>query len=98
VLRRDAERLRVADNAASSALRPWERVGARVGEEIVVLDGGVYVWVPPGEFMMGSNDGEDWEKPVHKVQLTRGFWLGKAHGDQRAVLRLLCGDGAGVSW
>ncbi|MBR5709873.1 MAG: formylglycine-generating enzyme family protein [Thermoguttaceae bacterium] len=31
-------------------------------------------WCPPGEFMMGSPNGYDCEKP-HKVTLTRGFWL-----------------------
>jgi len=35
------------------------------------------VWIPPGEFMMGSNDGRDEEKPVHRVKLTKGFWMGK---------------------
>jgi formylglycine-generating enzyme required for sulfatase activity len=56
--------------------RAWERSGCAVGEEIVGPDGGVYVWVPPGSFMMGSDDGEEREKPVHGVQLA-GFWLGK---------------------
>jgi formylglycine-generating enzyme required for sulfatase activity len=35
------------------------------------------VWIPPGEFMMGSNDGQDNEKPLHRVRLTKGFWMGK---------------------
>jgi formylglycine-generating enzyme required for sulfatase activity len=35
------------------------------------------VWIPPGEFMMGSNDEEDVEKPAHRVKLTKGFWMGK---------------------
>lgn len=35
-----------------------------------------FVWVPGGCFMMGSNDGESFEKPVHQVCL-RGFWLGR---------------------
>jgi formylglycine-generating enzyme required for sulfatase activity len=33
------------------------------------------VYVPPGEFMMGSNDYDE-EKPVHPVRVVRGFWLG----------------------
>ena len=49
----------------------------RAGEETTGPDGGTYVWVPAGEFMMGSADGRDNEKPVHKVQITKGFWLGK---------------------
>ena len=35
------------------------------------------VYVSPGSFMMGSNTGLDNEKPVHKVTLTKGFWMGK---------------------
>jgi formylglycine-generating enzyme required for sulfatase activity len=35
-----------------------------------------FVWIPGGCFMMGSDDGEQYEKPVHQVCL-RGFWLGK---------------------
>lgn len=32
------------------------------------------VWIPPGTFEMGSNDGNIDETPRHKVQLT-GFWM-----------------------
>ena len=35
------------------------------------------IYVSPGSFMMGSNTGLDNEKPVHKVTLTKGFWMGK---------------------
>ena len=35
------------------------------------------VWVAPGEFNMGSNEGAADEKPVHRVQITKGFWMGK---------------------
>lgn len=34
------------------------------------------VRIPPGEFLMGSDDGMDNEKPVHRVRL-EGFWIGK---------------------
>jgi formylglycine-generating enzyme required for sulfatase activity len=33
-------------------------------------------WIPPGTFQMGSNDGEDDEKPVHTVRITRDFYMG----------------------
>jgi len=36
-----------------------------------------FVWIPPGEFMMGSNDGSSNEKPVHRVAIRKGFWMGK---------------------
>ena len=35
------------------------------------------VWVEPGRFRMGSEHGEDDERPVHEVQITKGFWVGK---------------------
>lgn len=37
----------------------------------------VMVYVPAGEFMMGSNDGCDDEKPVHKVKIEQAFYMGK---------------------
>ena len=45
-----------------------------------MLPGGVrmeMVYVAPGSFQMGSENGEDDEKPVHKVTLTKGYWIGK---------------------
>jgi len=74
------------------AAKPWEREGSHVGEEIEGPDGAVYVWVPPGEFMMGtagvhaagfwvrvfgSTDGYADERPAHRVRITQGFWLAK---------------------
>ena len=37
----------------------------------------VMVYVPAGEFMMGSNDGSSDEKPVHKVKIEQAFYMGK---------------------
>ena len=38
------------------------------------------VWCPPGEFLMGSPEGEegrfDDEGPQHRVRISRGFWMG----------------------
>ncbi len=52
-----------------------------VPRNTLLLPGGVpmaFAFVPPGSFLMGSNhpDGEDEEKPVHRVTLTKGFFLG----------------------
>jgi formylglycine-generating enzyme required for sulfatase activity len=44
------------------------------------LGGGVkmeFVRIPAGTFMMGSNNGRGNEKPVHKVTITRPFYIGK---------------------
>ena len=35
------------------------------------------VWVPPGEFDMGSERGHPSERPVHRVRISKGFWMGK---------------------
>ena len=52
-----------------------------------------FVWIPPGEFQMGSPESEegrfDDEGPVHEVGITRGFWLGKyevTQGEWEAVM------------
>jgi len=34
-------------------------------------------WVASGGFPMGSTDGAARERPVHSVQISRGFWVGK---------------------
>lgn len=39
-------------------------------------DGIIMVYIPAGEFTMGSNDGEDDEKPPHQVYLD-AYWMGK---------------------
>ena len=38
-----------------------------------------FVWIPAGEFRMGSTSSEadDDKRPVMRVRLSRGFWLGK---------------------
>jgi formylglycine-generating enzyme required for sulfatase activity len=55
------------ESAPSATLAPSFR--NRIGMEFVLI--------PAGEFQMGSNDGADDEKPVHRVRITRPFYLGK---------------------
>jgi formylglycine-generating enzyme len=44
-------------------------------------DGLVYVWIPPGSFLMGCSDGDNEcfaeENPRHRVTLSHGFWIGQ---------------------
>ena len=35
------------------------------------------VYIPPGEFMMGSDDGEPGERPVRRVVIREGFYMGR---------------------
>lgn len=39
-------------------------------------DGSILIEIPAGEFTMGSNDGDEDEKPVHKVYLDK-YYIGK---------------------
>ncbi len=50
--------------------------------ELKLTAGGVehvFVWIPPGRFLMGSleGEGEENERPQHQVEITSGFWMGK---------------------
>ena len=46
------------------------------GQQRIGPDGQTLVWVPSGSFMMGSDDGPDDERPIHRVTLD-GFWIGR---------------------
>ena len=54
-------------------------------EKSQVFDGIEFIWIPPGEFRMGSTSrhADSDEKPVTRVRITRGFWLGKYEVTQR---------------
>ena len=41
------------------------------------ITGMEFVLIPAGTFEMGSNDGNDNEKPVHRVTISQPFYLGK---------------------
>ncbi len=41
------------------------------------------VWVPFGEFVMGSENGKSDEQPVRKVTIGDGFWIGRFEVTQR---------------
>jgi len=56
-------------------------IGPVEGESwIAELEDGVkmeFMPVPAGHFMMGSNEGDDDERPVHRVEFKRSFWMAK---------------------
>jgi formylglycine-generating enzyme required for sulfatase activity len=62
-------------------------------------DGLDYVWIPPGEYMMGCSPGDkecrDDERPAHEVEITRGFWMGRTEVTEAAWARFLGGKVAG---
>jgi formylglycine-generating enzyme required for sulfatase activity len=56
-------------NADSLDRQPGKVISNSIGMKLV--------WIPPGEFQMGSNDNIwDKETPVHAVKITKGFYMG----------------------
>jgi formylglycine-generating enzyme required for sulfatase activity len=61
------------------------------------IDGLTYVWIPAGQFMMGCSreldayecNDNDLEKPVHKVTISKGFWMGQAEVTQDAYQKVM---------
>ena len=47
------------------------------------------VYVEPGTFMMGSNNATDREKPVHRVTLTKNYWIGKYEVTQQEYQKIM---------
>jgi formylglycine-generating enzyme required for sulfatase activity len=63
-------------SAKSPAASPKSGLAPAAGDKFTnTKDGSVLVWIPGGEFTMGSNSGDDDEKPLHKVKV-KGYWLG----------------------
>ena len=67
--------------------------GGSLGQEqSFSLPGGAsmaFVWIEPGVFQMGSDNGSSDERPVHEVEISRGFWLGRfevTQGEWAAVM------------
>jgi formylglycine-generating enzyme required for sulfatase activity len=48
---------------------------SQLGSRFTDAKGIEMVYVPPGQFMMGRNDGYDNEKPSHLQAISTGFWL-----------------------
>ena len=68
-----------------------EQLGPKEGSGWTVdIGGGLTMkWIAAGSFEMGSNDGDSDEKPVHRVTLSKGYWLGEhevTQGQWQAVM------------
>ena len=65
-------------------------------------DGLNYVWIAPGTFMMGCSPGDDkcheYEKPSHKVTITKGFWMGQTLVPVKAYRRFATEKGRNMPW
>ena len=68
-----------AESAKATAIEAAAEAARRPAGESRVFDGMEFVWVPAGEFRMGSTSSEAFEEelPVTQVRISRGFWLGQ---------------------
>ena len=68
-----------AKTIAREVREQWQKEQPREpqpGDVVTNTLGMKFAWVPPGTFRMGSDHGDKDEKPVHRVTLTRGFYMG----------------------
>ena len=79
---------------ASTAADPVPRAG-----ETQVFDGMELVWIPAGEFRMGSTgaEAEVNEQPVRVVRIGEGFWLGKYEVTQAEWERVMGSNPSGFA-
>jgi len=52
------------------------------------------IWIAPGSFAMGNEQGESDEKPVTQVRISRGFWLGQTEVTQAQWREIMGGNPA----
>ena len=48
-----------------------------------------FVYIPEGSFKMGSEAGYDYNKPVHEVKISKGFYMGKYEVTQKEYLDVM---------
>ena len=79
MLRASALAVLLAAAGAEQDKAAAEEAASREPGESRVFDGIEFVWIPAGEFRMGSTSPEayDFEQPVTRVRIRRGYWLGK---------------------
>ena len=68
-----------AESAKATSIEAAAEAARRPAGESRVFDGMEFVWVPAGEFRMGSTSSvaAGAERPVTQVRISRGYWLGK---------------------
>ena len=76
--RAEGEQARAESGAGAPSGAQAGLAGIRVGET-VAFDGIEFVGIPSGEFLMGSTSERAYksERPVARVRISKGFWMGK---------------------
>jgi len=89
-----ALRLRPDDPEAAKLLAEAERHTTPAPTLTLDLGGGVrmeMVYIKPGRFRMGLGGGDARERPVHEVEITRGFYIGRYEVTQAQAAAVLGG-------
>jgi formylglycine-generating enzyme required for sulfatase activity len=63
------------EKASASGSTNADSVDRQPGKIMTNSIGMKLVWIPSGEFQMGSND-QDTEKPIHTVKISKGYFMG----------------------
>ena len=82
IVNRWARKLLLAGLVAGLALAMWWRLGSSWTNSLDME----FVWIPPGDFLMGTprpEEGGYGDEAQHEVRIRRGFWLGKYEVTQR---------------
>ena len=82
-----------AAGSGATVTAPIQSAALQAGtKKINPKDGLTYIWIPPGSFMMGCSPGDtecsEREKPAHRVEITKGFWIGETPVTQDAYQRV----------
>ena len=90
---REAERAKLQKLIEAVKNKSSPKPGQLQDKMSIALHGGVkmdFVLIRPGSFMMGSENGQQDERPVHKVRITEPFYMGAFEVTQaqwKAVMR-----------
>jgi len=65
------------ENASTAETGPRDATRRRLPGEVGInlREKAPMVYVPPGQFSMGAQNGQPDERPIHRVRISRGFWL-----------------------
>jgi serine/threonine protein kinase/tetratricopeptide (TPR) repeat protein len=67
--------------------------GKRAGEYVNQIDGSILVWIPPGAFYMGDDEGSFDESPARPVLVPKGFFLGRLEVSRAQFAKFLQATG-----
>jgi len=83
--RRHYQILLLGAAVVASAATPRVKVNAK--------DRLAYVWIAPGDYVMGCSPGDHvcfaWEKPARRIVLPKGFWIGQTEVTQQAYVSVM---------